>query len=97
MESLLKTSLLLYVPKKLVRAQTKMTSQRIIIVQQNSLTFIGPACFVYHRDRDRSRLKSAMRYQHATLMDWEVLWEFERGPLDLWEDNSPNFTLKVKQ
>ena len=49
------------------------------------------------RDRDRSRLVSAARWQHDNLMDYEVPWELKRVPLDWWEDKSPNFALKVKQ
>ena len=49
------------------------------------------------RNRDRIRLMSAARWQHATLMDYEFPWEFEKGPLDWWEDKSPNFSIKVKQ
>ena len=59
-----------------------------------------PVCSITNghvRDRDRSRLRSAARWNHATIMDYEFPWEFERGSLDWWEEKNPNFSLKVKQ
>ena len=47
-----------YVPKKYVRAQSK--KYKNITVEENALTFLVLACFVYHiqscQDKDRSRL-----------------------------------------
>ena len=60
-----------YVPKK---------------VQENTLTFLGlPVVFITYghvRDTDKSRWVSAARWQHATLMDYEVPLELKRVPLD---------------
>ena len=46
------------------------------------------------RDRDRSRLGSTARWQHVTLVNYEVPWELKRVSLDWWEEKSPIFRWK---